>query len=266
MKTKKRFGQHLLRYSEDTAKIAGLVSGGGGRILEIGPGAGALTAALLECHADAKITAVEFDRDMVAHLRTRFADEPRCEIIQCDILDYDPGSLGADLRVAGNLPYNISAPALDWTVKHREVISQAVYMLQREVAHRLTGSPGGKSWSPLAIMTQLYFEIEERFTLAPERFTPPPKVFSTVVSLRRRPGPELALPPLFKRTVRAAFANRRKLLTNNLMSGFPLSRTQAAEMIESLGFRITCRAEELSTEQFIALARALESERVSSSD
>ncbi len=265
MKTKKRFGQHLLRYAEDAIKIAGFVPEGAGQILEIGPGAGALTAALLARHESAKITAVEFERDMVAHLRTRFASEPRCEIIQCDILDYDPGSLGAVLRVVGNLPYNISAPTLDWTVKHRNVISGAVYMLQREVADRLAGRPGGKSWSPLAIMTQLYFEIDVCFTLAPERFTPPPKVFSTVVLLSRRQGPELALPLLFKRTVRAAFANRRKLLTNYLMSGFRLSKTRAAEIIESLGFRLTSRAEELSTEQFIVLARALESERVSNS-
>lgn len=258
MRTKKRFGQHLLKYSEDARRIADLAPATSGRILEIGPGAGALTAALLACHPTAKITAVEFDRDMVAQLQARFAHESRCEITQGDILDYDPRPLGPGLSVAGNLPYNISAPTLDWTVKYREVIEGAVYMLQREVADRLAGAPGGKSWSPLAIMTQLYFDVKVRFTLAPERFTPPPKVYSTVVSLSRRPGPELELPKLFERTVRAAFSSRRKTLLNNLVSAFALSRTRVEEILDLLNFPRTVRAEELSTERFMALAKALE--------
>lgn len=258
MKTKKRFGQHLLKYPCDARSIAGMLSESPAHILEIGPGAGALTSALLECREQAHVTAVEFDRDMVEHLRKRFADESRCKIIQCDILDYDPAPLGSALSVTGNLPYNISAPVLQWTVKHRGLITEAVFMLQREVAERLAAGPGGKSWSPLAIMTQLYFEIKEQFTLAPERFTPPPKVHSTVVSLRRRSGPERELPDLFEETVRAAFASRRKLLSNNIMSAFALSRTRVEEILHSLDFPPTSRAEELSTERFIALAKALE--------
>ncbi|MFQ5607589.1 MAG: ribosomal RNA small subunit methyltransferase A, partial [Candidatus Zixiibacteriota bacterium] len=165
MKTKKRFGQHLLKDPDDARRIALALPVAQESILEIGPGAGALTAALLDSHPQAVVTAVEFDRDMVALLERRFKDEPRLRVVQGDILTYDPAPHGTELTVAGNLPYNISAPVLDWTVKNCKVIARALFMLQREVADRLASEPGSKDWSPLAIMTQLSYEIKSEFTL-----------------------------------------------------------------------------------------------------
>lgn len=262
MRAKKQFGQHLLRYSADAKKIARLIATRApetNQILEIGPGAGALTAALLS-ETNLPITAIEFDRDMVSRLQERFADQPRLQIKQGDILTFDLAEMGSDIAAVGNLPYNISAPILDWTCVNRERLSGAVYMLQREVAARVVSGPGGKDWGPLALFTGLYFAARREFTLSPQRFKPPPKVYSSVISLTPRTAPNIARPELFEQTVRAAFASRRKLLLNNLAAEFPLPKERLLEILLRAGIDQQARAEQTDTASFQRLTDQLADE------
>lgn len=264
--TKRRLGQHLLAFTEDAEAIARLahvspgVSSQGSlplRLLEIGPGSGELTAALLAEFPQIEITAVEFDRYMVSHLQRRFAAESRLHVEQLDILQYEIPEDQAPLTVLGNLPYNMSSPILAWTVSNCDKISQAVYMLQREVAERLVSSPDSKNWSPLAIFTQLRFSAEICLKLGPERFSPPPKVDSAVVKLIRRDLLDCEPPSEFYRVVRSAFTTRRKTLMNNLISGLSLSRSFLSDVLDRLSLDQRCRAEQLTVRQFLDLTREL---------
>ena len=264
LKTKKSFGQRLLKFSEDCRRISELgpppeeVRLSKAMILEIGPGAGALTTPILERYQQSPLTAVEFDRDMVGALSEKFRNHPRLSIIQADILNFDPQSLGENIIVFGNLPSNISSPVLEWTCKHRDRIQFCVYMLQREVAARVSSGPGSKDWSPLAIMTQLWFDVQEGFGLGPERFVPPPKVSSTVITLSRRDFLDADPPPLFEATVRAGFRTRRKIMSKNLKMHTGIDAELLLAIYSELDFERTRRAEETSIEEFVALSEKIE--------
>jgi len=260
----RRFGRHLLKYPSDAVRIVSL----GGKwfethpandrwIIEIGSGQGALTAELVRTYPHTNIVGVELERESARALRSQFAAEKRVSIVETDILRWAIPSHIKSTLIVGNLPYSISAPILDWTVRHRDRIDLAVYMLQREVAQRLSAGPGTKNWAPISIMTQLYFEIDLRFTLGPERFVPPPKVDSSVVTLLRRDLLSAPPPPNFERVVRAGFAQRRKLLRKNLVAGLGLSNARAVEVMELVNLGENARAEEMSISSFISLAKAL---------
>jgi len=220
VRARKRFGQHFLTDPAVLQRIEGALNlRATDRVMEIGPGYGALTDLLVD--AVSVYRAVEIDRDLVPLLRAR---HPRLEVINADILRVDLAEVleaGEPWRVIGNLPYNISSPLLDvlarFVAEHPGRIADMHFMLQREMADRLTAVPGTKAWGRLSIMVQLEFMVAKVFDVAPEAFTPPPRVWSSVI--RMQPLPEVVPRDelqVLDRILRLAFAGRRKRLSNSL--------------------------------------------------
>jgi 16S rRNA (adenine1518-N6/adenine1519-N6)-dimethyltransferase len=256
---RKRFGQHFLT---DGSVIAAIVSAinpqPGQRLLEIGPGLGALTAWLLD--RTEHLEAVEIDRDLVARLRRRWP-EPRLTVHEGDALAFDFSALaGADrLRLVGNLPYNISSPLLIGLLSHRHVIQDQHFMLQKEVVDRIVASHGGSDYGRLGVMLQAFHHTELLFDVPPEAFDPPPRVDSAVVRLIPR---EQALTQdlgSLERLMAVAFAQRRKMLRGTLM---PWLREQGVDPEDPrFGLEPTARPEEVSVEHWGLLANALAAAR-----
>jgi 16S rRNA (adenine1518-N6/adenine1519-N6)-dimethyltransferase len=251
---RKRFGQHFLHDRNVVGRIvAALALGADDRVVEIGPGTGALTRELLT--RVAHLDAVELDRDLIARLESDFPRE-RLTLHQGDALKFDfckIASGGDKLRLIGNLPYNISTPLLFHLLDQAGCIQDMLFMLQKEVVERLRAAPGGKDYGRLSVMIQYRCAVEKLFDVAPGAFTPPPKVDSSVVRLIPYAAPPVAVddPEKFSRAVRAAFASRRKTLRNN-MKGL-----LSAERMVALGIDPTRRAETLSLAEFAALSNAV---------
>lgn len=254
MRAKRRFGQHFLA---DPLVIDAIVEGfgpcGGERIVEIGPGAGALTGPLLM--RGFRVTAVELDRELADLLRRRFGAGGRLDVVQGDVLEFDLESLAADapLRVIGNLPYNVSTPILFHLLGQLRLIESMYLMLQREVVERVAASPGGRRYGRLSVMVQRLCEARAELDVPPRAFAPPPKVTSAMLRLRPRRAPlggEVDS-GWFERVVDAAFGQRRKTLRNAL-AGFA-----TRESIERCGIDPARRAETLGVEEFARLADAL---------
>lgn len=254
---KKRLGQHFLVSDEIIRRVVELIRPDSNlAIVEVGPGMGALTIPLAK--SGALLTAVEFDRDMVSYLEKQMAGFPNVTIINRDFISFDPATIAADRFVlAGNLPYNITSPVLDWATRHHGRIDRAVLMVQEEVAKRLTATPGCKDWSPLSIFAQLFFDLSFCFRVSADCFRPVSKVSSAVVQLLRREPVEVGDFGRFDRLVRASFAHRRKLLINNLVPKIIVDRAEAIAVLSESGLAQNCRAEELTIESFIRLAARL---------
>jgi len=257
---RKRFGQHFLT---DRVILSRLVSAfapaPGQRIVEIGPGRGALTDALVE--KAAPITVVELDRDLAQRLQQRYPPH-RIRVVQADILgfhlsdatptDGDDGAPPARLRLIGNLPYNISTPLLFRLLEQVEWIQDMLFMLQKEVAQRLCAGPGGRNYGRLSVMAAMQIHCAPLFDVPPQAFEPPPKVDSTVLRLVPRKHPLQARSRrMFNAVVAAAFAQRRKTLRN------ALAALAGREHFIRAGVDPSLRAEALSVEQYIALADAV---------
>ncbi len=250
---RKQFGQNFL---QDRAVVDRIVSEleltPSSRVLEIGPGRGALTRRLLE-HVD-QLVAVEIDRDLARHLREAFP-EPRLRIIEEDVLELDWARLRGDetaprWTVAGNLPYNISKPIAMRLVEAVGSIGLAVLMFQREVALRLCAEPGGPDYGPLSVLPRAVYEIERVIDVPPGAFRPRPEVVSTVTRWRaRRDRPPAAALNRLREALRASFANRRKTLKNNVCRALG-----SDEVLERAGLDGARRAQELSREEFDVLA------------
>ncbi|HEX7037748.1 MAG TPA: 16S rRNA (adenine(1518)-N(6)/adenine(1519)-N(6))-dimethyltransferase RsmA [Pseudomonadales bacterium] len=248
MRARKRFGQHFLTDHGVLDRLAKAIRPRpDDRMLEIGPGHGALTERLFG--ATQRYLAVEIDRDLVPMLKARF---PGIELVNDDILRVDLDAMldGGRWRLVGNLPYNISTPLLVTLLGRLEHIADMHFMLQREVAARLAGRPGTKAWGRIAVLTQYHCEVEPLFDVAPESFEPPPQVWSSVVRLTpRRDTLGLERPTAFDAVLRHAFGQRRKRLGNALQS-LPVDWDRA-------GVDRGRRADELSVAEFVALANAL---------
>ena len=250
---RKRFGQHFLT---DHAILNRIVSAFGAahgqRIVEIGPGQGALTDALVE--KAAHITAIEIDRDLAARLEQRYPPH-QVTLIRADILAFNLGDVvpadapPARLRLIGNLPYNISTPLIFHLLEQVEHIQDMLFMLQKEVALRLAARPGNKNYGRLSVMTAMELDCEPLFEVPPHAFSPPPKVHSTVLRLTPKKHPLTARNRrIFNAVVRAAFGQRRKTLRNSLAA------LVQSEQFARAAIDPTLRAEALSVEQYIALA------------
>jgi 16S rRNA (adenine1518-N6/adenine1519-N6)-dimethyltransferase len=219
-------------------------------MVEIGPGLGALTAPL--CAALGHLHVIEIDRDIIAQLGRTYPPA-RLSVHAGDVLDFDFSRLPQDLRVVGNLPYNISTPFLFHLTRFAGRIRDMHFMLQKEVVERMVASPGNGEYGRLSVMLQYRFDMESLFEVGPGAFSPPPRVESAVVRMRPRPRSQLAAASEagFEQVVRRAFSQRRKTLRNSL-SGLLEAADYAA-----LGIAAGLRAENLAVADFIAIANYL---------
>jgi 16S rRNA (adenine1518-N6/adenine1519-N6)-dimethyltransferase len=254
IQARKRFGQHFLH---DPAVIARIVAALGLKsddaAVEIGPGQGALTAALLP--AVRRLDAIEIDRDLIAALQARFAEQPGLVLHDGDALEFDWPALarerGARLRLIGNLPYNISTPLLFRLLDCSAAISDMHFMLQREVVDRILAAPGTGAYGRLTVMLAPRLEPSRVLDIGAGAFKPAPKVASSVVRLRVIDEPAAwSRLPQYALIVAAAIGQRRKMLRN------ALQRYLTAGQIAALGLDPAARAEQLSAEQFGRLAEA----------
>lgn len=248
---KKSLGQHFLTDRSYIEKIVLAVNPQpGDRLVEIGPGQGAITLPLLKKHGE--LTAIEFDRDLITPLMASSEGVGRLTIIHKDVLAVDFSKLAGEdkLRLVGNLPYNLSSPILFHAIEHAAVIRDMVFMLQKEVVDRMAAGPGSKVYGRLSVMLQAYCEVTPLFVVPPGAFRPPPKVDSAVVRLVPRDPDSIGVqaPQRFTEVVRAAFGQRRKTLRN------ALSTVCDVEQIEAAGLRPDARAEQVEVAGFIRLA------------
>ena len=258
---KRRFGQHFLLDANLTRKIANAAGDlSKGSVIEIGPGPGGLTRALLDAHAK-RVIAVELDPRCVAALEGLVAEsQGRLTIIEGDALTVALAEIAPPpRRIVANLPYNVATPLLLQWLAVAEHFEEMVLMFQKEVADRLCAKPGSKAYGRLSIVAQWRMEITPLFDIGPKAFVPPPKVSSTVLRLRTRAKPIAAAGGAIDivtlgRVTRAAFGQRRKMLRSSLKT---LGVEVGAALLEETGISPTVRAEELRVEDFCALARAL---------
>lgn len=254
-RARKRFGQHFLADRAVVRRIVALADvGAGASVVEIGPGLGVLTRALLA--TGAAVTAVELDRDLAQLLRE---DLPALRLVEADALrvDWSEVAPGEGHVLCANLPYNVGTTLVTGLVQAWPRFHRLVVMLQDEVALRMVASPGSGAYGSLSVHVQAHAVAEGSFLVPPGAFHPPPKVQSRVVALRLRPEAVLggASPGLFEAAVRAGFSQRRKTLENALTGRFGRERARAV-VAATVGERR--RAETLSLEEWGRLARALE--------
>lgn len=264
LRPRKRWGQHFLCDLGVVRRIVEMAtSPEEPAVLEIGPGLGALTDALA---AQARrLYLVEIDRGLASRLEERYADRPHVHVLVGDVLELALETLVDAPRatVVGNLPYNITTPILFRLLDLRHRFPRAVVMMQREVATRLAGRPGGKEWGVLPALIQTYAEVRIAFRVSRRSFLPPPRVESAVVELRWSAAPRVDVADFgsYREVVRAAFGQRRKTLRNAL-EGLTAARGLDAAAVrtafEHAGIDPGTRAERLSTADFARLARALE--------
>ncbi|MBS1787729.1 MAG: ribosomal RNA small subunit methyltransferase A [Acidobacteria bacterium] len=235
MKAKRRLGQNFLVKSHYCERIVASVRPQAGEtVLEIGPGHGALTELLIE--SGARVIAIEVDRDLAPILASSFASRENFKLIEADALEVDFCQLispASAARVVANLPYNISTPILQRLIEHRRCITEMTLMLQREVVERITANPGGKEYGYLSVLVQFYCEAEPLFDVPPSAFRPVPKVVSSVVRLKVRPQPAIAVSDenLFLELTKTLFSQRRKTILNNLRAGWMRLKLPAADTI-----------------------------------
>ena len=253
---KRSFSQNFLIQPGATAQIADATAAMGHQVVELGPGLGALTYALLE--RDCDVLAVELDRDMVRVLREELSDQERLELRHGDAAQVDfaehSQACGSTLVVTGNLPYQATGAILRRVVAHRAVLRGAVMMVQREVRDRLVAEPGTKQYGALTVFTRAGFDIETVCRLRPGSFYPAPKVDSAVVRLLPRETPLAEETEPFQAVVRAAFQMRRKTLRNALRALGDAKRASTA--LREAGIDPGRRGETLSVEEFGKLAES----------
>lgn len=248
VKPKKALGQHFLKNSEICQRIAEAITlhGSYKKVLEIGPGMGALTKFLLE-RTEFETLVVEIDRESADYLNIHFGSL-RGRIHEEDFLRMPLNSMfNEPIAVVGNFPYNISSQIVFKVLDHMDQVPELVGMFQREVAMRFASGPGNKDYGIISVLAQAYYDIEYLFTVNEDEFIPPPKVKSGVIRMRRKFGVELGCDPkMFKQVVKTAFNQRRKTLRNSLKS-----ITQGK--VDTSSWIWDKRPEQLSVEDFVSL-------------
>ena len=252
-RARKRFGQHFLRDGTVIDRLVRAINPQpDDHLVEIGPGLGALTGPLLT--EAGRLEVVELDRDVIAPLRRRCEPLGELVIYNADALKFDFATLRQDdrpLRIAGNLPYNISTPLLFHLLTFADQIRDLHVMLQREVVDRMVAAPGDPAYGRLSVMLQYHCRVISLFDIGPGAFSPPPKVDSAVARLvpHSQPPVEVNDYQRFSELVRQAFSQRRKTLRNSLKN------TLDSEAIQAAGIDPTARPETLGLEDFAALSR-----------
>ena len=252
-RARKRFGQNFLvdpRYIDRI--LESIAPRPGDHLIEIGPGLGALTDALLTRNANLDV--IEIDRDLAARLARRYPCE-QLRVHTADALKFDFAALGSQLRVVGNLPYNISSPLLFRLIEFSAQIVDIHVMLQKEVVDRMIAAPGSSDYGRLTVMLGFRFRIDRLFRVSAGAFYPRPNVESAFARLvPRSPLPwPVRDERLFARIVMAAFGQRRKTLRNALAGLVP------AEVLRSADIDPQARGETLSVEEFVRLANLVAS-------
>jgi 16S rRNA (adenine1518-N6/adenine1519-N6)-dimethyltransferase len=254
-RARKRFGQNFL---VDTHIINNIVAAinvkPDDHVVEIGPGLGALTDALIKVARH--LSVIEIDKDLAERLDRRYADQKHFTLHCGDALktDFAEISSGQAMRIVGNLPYNISTPLLFHLLSYRVSISDMYFMLQKEVVDRLAAPPGNKNYGRLSVMMQYHCQIQALFKVPPTAFNPAPKVTSAVVRLiPHYEPPHIATDlDLFERLVKICFQQRRKTLRNSL-------KVFTEDMVELANSNIDlgARPETLSVAEFVSLSNLL---------
>lgn len=269
MKPKKNLGQCFLINKHASARIASLLElTPSDSVLEIGGGRGDLTTHLLD--SGAQVTVVELDMDLIEPLHERFRDCSNFTLIGQDILTLDPtqvGEIGQQLKLAGNIPYHLSSPIMEWLIRNRSLFDRAVFTLQKELADRIVASPGGKQFGSLTVFVQMFYQARKEFDLKPGSFFPPPKVNSAVVTLSRLDEPLAIGDELdeIRRLTRSCFRWRRKQIIRILREEYELEVATVEELLGSLQIPGSVRPEQLAVVDFVSLARKLKCERLDTS-
>jgi len=266
MPSKPKLGQHFLHDVEAIEHIAASIGDMSGRtVIEIGPGQGAITAALVA--RAAHVVAIEYDHDLALQMRIAHPPE-QLTVVEQDVLQFDfvaaqaEFSPGQRLLVVGNLPYYITSQILLRLAASHAALDRAVLMVQREVADRCTAQPGSRDYGLLSVTVQMFGPAQSIFTLPPGAFTPPPEVYSTVFRWRFASRfAELGVDEQsFQHLVRQAFAQKRKTLANNLRAaGFQPDAVDAA--LSQAHIEPQARAESLPVDSFAALWHGLNGEQ-----
>jgi 16S rRNA (adenine1518-N6/adenine1519-N6)-dimethyltransferase len=254
VRPKKSLGQHFLHDKKVAQRIVdSLQSDAGSVVVEIGPGMGVLTKFLVEGQKF-DLTLVEIDRDSVAYLKKHYPSLAQ-KIIEGDFLEVDLSEINNKISIIGNFPYNISSQIFFRILEHRSVVNEVVCMLQKEVADRIAAPHGSRTYGILSVLLQAYFNVQYLFKVSPGVFTPPPKVMSAVIRLKRNAVTRLECDEtLFVQVVKQGFNNRRKTLRNALKN---LNLSQEIVRLEILDKR----AEQLSVQSFVELTKAIEQSR-----
>lgn len=259
-KHKKKYGQNFLNDQNTILEKIMEVSNVNSEdeILEIGPGEGALTELLLE--KSKKVNCVEIDTDLEKILRKKFDSNPKFNLHMGDILETDLDKIiGENTKVVANIPYYITSPIINKLIEHRDKIKEVYLMVQKEVGERVSAI-SGKERSVLTLAIEYFGEASYLFTIPKEFFTPIPKIDSGFISIKFHEDKKYEKQiseELFFKYVKAAFSNKRKNIVNNLSTlGIPKNIIQ--EKLEILGISFNERAENITIEEFIALAKLLE--------
>jgi 16S rRNA (adenine1518-N6/adenine1519-N6)-dimethyltransferase len=245
VRAKKHLGQHFLKDKNIAAAIVkSLEATDCKSVVEIGPGMGVLTGFLVERNFPV-LKVVEIDRESVEYLRTNFGN--KLDIISGDFLREDLESIAeGPMAIIGNFPYNISSQIFFRIIENREKVTEVVCMIQREVAQRICSAPGSRVYGILSVLLQAWYDIDYLFTVNENVFSPPPKVKSAVISLRRNSTASLGCDEkLFIEVVKCCFNQRRKMIRNPIKA---LVKTTASE-----SDLLSKRPEQLSVEQFAEL-------------
>lgn len=253
VKPKKHLGQHFLKNDGICHRIAASLTRHGDyeKVLEIGPGMGALTQHLLK-REELHVAVIEIDKESVAYLNDHYP-QLHGNIIDGDFLKIDwSEKTDEPFAVIGNFPYNISSQILFKVHEYRNLVPEVVGMFQKEVAERVAAGPGSKTYGILSVLLQAYYDIEYLFTVDEHEFNPPPKVKSGVIRLRRNDVDDIGCDEKeFVRVVKQAFNQRRKMLRSSLKS---LLNDQAREVLDDL---LHLRPEQLSVAQFVRITKAV---------
>jgi len=250
MRAKRSLGQNFLRDANIVRRIvASLHLDPTDTVIEIGPGRGALTEQLLA--TGAQVVAIEIDRQLVPALRVQFDSSPNFSVIEADILQTDLSevvSTATNVKLAANLPYYISTAILQKLILERHLFSKLVLMLQREVADRISAVPGNSDRGFLTVLTEAAFHTSKLMDVPPAAFTPPPKVWSSVIELTPK-QPDAGDEPGFRRLVSSAFEQKRKTILNNLKR----FEKNAENLLSDAAIDPKRRAETLSLDEWLTL-------------
>jgi 16S rRNA (adenine1518-N6/adenine1519-N6)-dimethyltransferase len=253
VRAKKFLGQHFLNDQNIAKQIVEALSvEKPTNVLEIGPGTGVLTRFLID-RKELNLKAIEIDWDSVAYLKERY---PSLPVIEGDFLKIEMASIFSEsFSIIGNFPYNISSQIFFKALEHRESVDAIVCMLQKEVAERIASPPGNKTYGILSVLLQAFYDIQYLFKVPPNVFTPPPKVMSAVIRLKRNTRQRLDCDEaLFFKVVKQGFNNRRKTLRNALKNLNLAAEFSALPIFNQ-------RAEQLSVDEFVYITQLMEKSR-----